>query len=100
MSAAQLLVLDFLAGELLVQALYRTQDGPEVQKRKPPAAQVRVYYVLVRTYLIVLYTTHTQRGVETCQRKSQGTPRELARMRKLQAGAPVHVNTQVNVLRG
>ena len=40
------------------------------------------------------------RIVESATRRHLAAIRERARVRKLQAGAPVQVNTQVNVLRG
>jgi hypothetical protein len=46
------------------------------------------------------YVIQQSRIVESATRRYLAAVRELARVRKLQAGAPVQVNTQVNVLRG
>ena len=40
------------------------------------------------------------RILESTTRRYLAAMRELASVRKLQAGAPVHVSTEVNVLRG
>jgi hypothetical protein len=46
------------------------------------------------------YVIQQSRIVESATRRYLTAIRELARVRKLQAGAPVQVNTQVNVLWG
>ena len=46
------------------------------------------------------YLLQQSRILDGATRRYLAAIRELARVRKLQAGAPVHVNTQVNVLRG
>jgi hypothetical protein len=46
------------------------------------------------------YVIQQSRIVESATRRYLAAIRELARVRKLLAGAPVQVNTQVNVLRG
>ena len=46
------------------------------------------------------YVIQQSRIVESATRRYFAAIRELARVRKLQAGTPVQVNTQVNVLRG
>jgi hypothetical protein len=40
------------------------------------------------------------RILESATRRYLAAVRELARVRKLQAGSPVQVNAQVNILRG
>jgi hypothetical protein len=46
------------------------------------------------------YILQMSRILESATRRYLAAIRELARVRKLQAGAPVQVNTQVNVLQG
>jgi hypothetical protein len=46
------------------------------------------------------YLIQQSRIVESATRRYLAAIRELARLRKLQAGAPVQVNTQVNFLQG
>ena len=46
------------------------------------------------------YVIQQSRILESATRRYLAAIKELARVKKLQAGAPVQVNTQVNVLRG
>jgi hypothetical protein len=46
------------------------------------------------------YVIQQSRILESATRRYLAAIKELARVRKLQAGTPVQVNTQVNVLRG
>ena len=78
-----------VAGWLLVEVLEGLISA-QFYKRAPKSSRVPPSYTL-----------QMSRILESATRRYLATIRELARVRKLQAGAPpAQVNTQVNILRG
>jgi hypothetical protein len=77
-----------VAGWLLVEVLEGLISA-QFYKRAPKGSRVPPSY-----------TPQMSRILESATRRYLAAVRELARVRKLQAGAPVQANTQVNVLRG
>jgi hypothetical protein len=77
-----------VAGWLLVEVLEALVSA-QYHRRTDETARVPPGYIL-----------QMSRILESATRRYLAAIRELARVRKLQAGAPVQVNTQVNVLQG
>jgi len=77
-----------VAGWLLVEVLEGLISA-QFYKRAPKGSRVPPSYTL-----------QMSRILESATRRYLAAIRELARVRKLQAGSPVQVNAQVNILRG
>jgi hypothetical protein len=123
--AAWMLIKTISAGEPLMQEALEDrmhQMRSEIAGESPTPLEVLLTERVVAGWLLVevlegLIAAQYQRDVkshrvppgtvlqqsrilESATRRYLAAVRELARVRKLQAGAPVQVNTQVNVLKG
>src|SRR5829696_369204 len=77
-----------VAGWLLVEVL-EGLIAAQFYKGAPKSSRLPPSYIIQQSRIL-----------EGATRRYLAAVRELARVRKLQAGAPVQANTQVNVLRG